>query len=161
MKLLKAMLFFLFVLPASAMGAAGQKLDIRPHEAGAVCGAHAPQIRVDVAGVKAGGILTVELYAPSAGDFLRKTSRLHRIRVPALDGTQTVCFDIAGAGSYALAAYHDQDGDRRLARKWNQMPAEPFALSKNKPLKFGMPRFEDAAFKAGNDTTRVRIELRK
>jgi uncharacterized protein (DUF2141 family) len=161
MKLLRAMLFSLFVLPASAMGAAGEKLDIRPHEAGAVCGSHAPQIQVDVAGVKAGGILTVELYAPSARDFLRKASRLHRIRVPAQEGTQTVCFDIASAGSYALAAYHDEDGNRRLARKWNQMPAEPFALSNDRPLKFGMPRFGDAAFKADNDTTLVRLELKK
>ncbi|MFH1516435.1 MAG: DUF2141 domain-containing protein, partial [Pseudomonadota bacterium] len=72
MKLLKAWLFSLLVLPAAAMGDAGQDLDIRPHEAAAVCGSHAPQIQVDVAGVKAGGILTVELSAPSARDFLRK-----------------------------------------------------------------------------------------
>jgi len=161
MKLLEAMFFSLLVLPAAAMADDRTDLDIQPYEAAAVCGSQAPQIQVDVAGVGAGGILTVELYAPSDRDFLRKKSRLHRIRVPAQEGTQTVCFDISGAGSYALAAYHDRNGDRRLARKWNQMPAEPFALSNRKPLKFGMPRFEDSAFQAGNDTTFVRLELQK
>jgi len=161
MKLLKAMFFSLLVLPAAAVGDEGTDLDIRPYETAAVCGSQASQIQVDVVGVGAGGILTVELYAPSDRDFLRKKSRLHRIRVPAHEGVQTVCFNITGPGSYALAAYHDKNGDRRLARKWNQMPAEPFALSNNKPLKFGMPRFEDSAFKAGNDTTFVRLELQK
>ena len=136
-------------------------LNISEDEGGAVCGSRSPQIEVLVTGVREEGILTVELYKPSEGDFLRKASRLKRIRVPAENGSQTVCFNVEAPGSYALAAYHDQDGDRKLARQWNMLPAEPFALSNNQTLKLRMPQFEDAAFAVGDQRTVVRLDLRK
>mgnify|MGYP005844565293 CR=1 FL=1 len=160
---------FLFVLliGAAMVGAggvsasAGSDLDIRPYEAPAQCGARSPQIYVTVDGVTPQGILTVELYRPSERDFLKKASRIHRIRVPAEQGSQTVCFDIESAGTYALAAYHDLDADRDLDRKWNMMPAEPFALSNDQELEFRMPRFEDAAFRVSDRGGVVRMTLQK
>ncbi len=151
---------------ALALSATGQPvraaaLDIRPHEAAAVCGARSPQIKVIVENVTAQGILTVELYRPSKRDFLKKASRVHRIRVPARSGPQTVCFDIDKAGTYALAAYQDLDADRDLDRKWNMMPAEPFALSSKKKLAFGMPVFDDAAFQVPSDGTAIRMTLQR
>ncbi len=161
MHLGKALLLIFVTLPALAAADTKQALDIRPHEAPAICGARFPQLEVLVTGVEAKGILTVELYAPSKRDFLRKDSRLKRIRVPAESGSQTVCFDLPAAGRYALAAYHDVDGDRDLARKWNMMPAEPFAISSNKPLRLGVPRFDEVAFSAGERTTWIQLELKK
>lgn len=140
---------------------AGSDLDIRPYEAPAQCGARSPQIHVTVEGVTPQGILTVELYRPSARDFLKKASRIHRIRVPAKTGPQTVCFDIERGGDYALAAYQDLDADRTLDRKWNMMPAEPFALSNDQPLEFRMPSFQDAAFRVSDRGGMVRMTLQK
>lgn len=148
-----------FCQPVSAQSL--NVLNIRADEAGAVCGDRAPQIEVLVAGASATGILTVELYGPSERDFLKKASRLKRVRVPAEDGTQKVCFDLPASGVYAVAAYHDVDGDRELDRQWNMLPAEPFALSNNRKLKLRMPKFDEAAFKAGDETTTIRLELRK
>lgn len=148
-----------FCQPVSAQSL--NVLNIRADEAGAVCGDRAPQIEVLVAGASATGILTVELYGPSERDFLKKASRLKRVRVPAEDGTQKVCFDLPASGVYAVAAYHDVDGDRELDRQWNMLPAEPFALSNNRKLKLRMPKFDEAAFKAGEETTTIRLELRK
>lgn len=136
-------------------------LNIRADEAGAVCGEGGPQIEVVVSGVYAEGILTVELYRPSERDFLKKASRLKRVRVPAEEGPQRVCFDLPASGVYAVAAYHDVNGDRELARHWNMLPAEPFALSNNQKLKMRMPKFDEAAFVAGEDVTTVWLELRK
>ena len=136
-------------------------LNIREDEGGAICGSQSSQIEVLVTGVREEGILTVELYKPSERDFLKKASRLKRIRVPAQNGSQTVCFNVEGQGRYALAAYHDRDGDRKLARQWNMLPAEPFALSNNQTLKLRMPQFEDAAFAVGDQRTVVRLDLRK
>lgn len=143
----------------AAFAAHAQALDIRPDEASAVCGARAPQIEVTVSGVTNKGILTVELYRPSARDFLRKASRIDRIRVAAQQGVQTVCFDIETPGTYALAAYHDINADRKLNRKWNLMPAESFAMSNNKPLRYEVPKFEDAAFDVGENGATIRLEL--
>lgn len=161
MRVGKALLILFMTLPAANLADARPKLDIRPHEVPAVCGSHSPQIEVLVTGVEAKGILTVELYRPSKNDFLRKSSRIQRVRVPAENDSQTVCFNLTATGKYALAAYHDVDADRDLARKWNMLPAEPFALSNNQPLRLRMPSFEDASFSAGEDTTRVRLELKR
>ena len=151
----------LAIAQLAAAGTPAPSLDIRPYESSAECGASDMQIEVVVNGVTPVGILTVELYTPSKRDFLKKASRLHRIRVPAADGQQTVCFDIPEAGSYAIAAYHDQDADRDLDQKWNRMPAEPFALSNGKKLGFGFPKFEDAAFSVDSHGGRVVLNLRK
>ncbi len=161
MHLGKALLLLFVTLPAAALADTDRQLSFKPHEAPAICGSQSPQIEVTVTGVEARGILTVELYTPSKRDFLRKASRLKRIRVPAENGSQTVCFNLPSSGTYALAAYHDVDGDRDLARQWNMMPAEPFAISSSKPLRMGVPRFDDAAFQAGESTTRIQLELKK
>lgn len=161
MRVGKALLILFMTPPAVAMADSKPKLDIRPHEAPATCGSQTPQLEVVVTGVEAKGILTVELYKPSKNDFLRKASRIQRVRVPAEANSQTVCFNLKSAGMYALAAYHDINADRDLARKWNMLPAEPFALSNNQPLRLRMPRFEDAAFSASQETTRIRLELKQ
>lgn len=151
----------LAIAELAAIGTPAPSLDIRPHEASAECGTSDMQIEVVVNNVTPVGILTVELYTPSKRDFLRKESRVHRIRVPAEEGSQTVCFDVPEPGRYALAAYHDKDADRDLDQKWNRMPAEPFALSSNKKLEFGFPKFEDSAFTVGEDGKRVVMDLRE
>ncbi|MFN3607578.1 MAG: DUF2141 domain-containing protein [Hyphomonas sp.] len=161
MRLGKVLTLLVAVVCQTASAQSLNVLNINEDDSGAVCGSSAPQIEVLVTGVRAEGLLTVELYKPSQRDFLRKTSRLKRIRVPAQEGAQTVCFNIEAAGTYAVAAYHDVDGDRKLARQWNKLPAEPFALSNNQTLQLRMPKFEDAAFKAGEQTTRVRLDLRR
>lgn len=148
-------------LSVSGVSAQAKALDIRPHEAAAVCGARSPQVKVIVENVTSQGILTVELYRPSKRDFLKKASRVHRIRVPAENGPQTVCFDIKKAGAYAVAAYQDLDADRDLDQKWNMMPAEPFALSSKKKLAFAMPVFDDAAFQVPSEGAAIRITLQR
>jgi uncharacterized protein (DUF2141 family) len=148
----------LLILIWAAMAAPGQASAV---QADVTCSGGFPRIKVVVSGVHARGLLQVDLYRPSEHDFLRKASRLVRIRTPATNAPQTVCFQIESAGAYAIAAYHDINGDRDLKRHWNMMPAEPFALSNNPKLRIGLPKFEDAAFQAGEGTTIVKLELRK
>lgn len=157
MKRITTLLASLAILPCAAW--AGE-LDIRDYEAAAECGASATQVAVTVTGVtKPEGILTVELYRPSKGDFLKKKSRVHRVRVPAQSGAQTICFDIPAAGDYAVATYHDIDADRDLDQKWNGMPKEPFGLSTNEKLKLGFPSFYDADFPVPEGGTAITIAL--
>lgn len=135
--------------------------DIPAQDAPVACTTQRTQIRAVVSGVTAQGLLTVELYRPSEKDFLRKASRLKRVRVPATTGVQTVCFDLPGPGRYALAAYHDVDADGKLARRLNMLPAEPFALSKGRVEFLRFPKFEDAAIDVGPDGAEVRMSLQQ
>lgn len=151
----------LIVLGIAPFAYAHAELDIRDYESAAVCAPGTGQIQVTVEGVTARGILAVELYRPSERDFLRKASRIHRIRVPAEQGSQTVCFEAYPPGQYAVATYHDRNANRDLDQKWNRMPDEPFGLSTNPPLRWGIPRFDDADFDVPEAGTAITIRLVK
>lgn len=151
-------LALVFTLPVAA---AQGELDIRDHEAPAVCTPGSGQVQVTVEGVTEGGILAVELYRPSKRDFLRKESRIHRIRVAAENGPQTVCFAPQPPGRYAVATYHDQNANRDLDQKFNRMPKEPFGLSTNPKLRWGVPRFKEADFEVSEEGAEITIRLMK
>lgn len=148
-------------LAAMPVAFAQSELDIRDYEAAAVCAPGTGQVQVTIDGVTAGGILAVELYRPSKRDFLKKKSRIHRIRVAAEDGPQTVCFEAQQAGRYAVATYHDKNANRDLDQKINLMPKEPFGLSTNPKLRWGFPKFEEAAFDMPKEGTAITIRLVK
>lgn len=124
---------------------ASQQLDIRSYESADQCSVDVAQIRVTINGVGSGGILSVELY-DDPNHFLKKKGRKRRIRVPATEGQHVICFNHEQPGTYAVAAYHDKDGNRKINRRWNLMPTEPFGLSNNPEQHFGFPEFSDSAF---------------
>jgi len=132
-----------FTLPAISQ--AVQLLDIRSHEAADECNAEISQIRVTVNGVSYGGILTVGLY-DDPHHFLVKQGRKRHIRIPATEEQHIVCINLDNHGTYAVAAYHDLDADRKLKRRWNMLPGEPFGLSNNPQPVMGLPKFSDSAF---------------
>jgi uncharacterized protein (DUF2141 family) len=150
-KIRSKLFFFLVIIifaltPAlSAISQAAQLLDIRPHEAADECNAEISQIRVTVNGVAYGGMLTVGLY-DDPHHFLVKQGRKRHIRVPATEEQHIVCINLDKHGTYAVAAYHDIDADRKLKRRWNMLPGEPFGLSNNPQPVMGLPKFSDSAF---------------
>lgn len=154
-------LLILAFIGFTPLALAQAELDIRDYEAAAVCAPGTGQIQVTVEGVSAKGILSVELYGPSKRDFLKKASRIHRIRVAAADGPQTVCFETQAPGRYAVAAYHDKNANRDLDQKWNRMPKEPFGLSTNPKLKWAVPKFEEADFEVPAEGAAITIALVK
>ncbi len=146
------------IIPAS--GNAAEHLDIRPYEAADKCEADIAQIRVTVNNVGSGGILSVELYH-DPDNFLNKKGRTRRIRIPATGEQARVCFNIEQQGTFAVAAYHDINGNRKLEKQWNMMPKEPFGLSKNPKLKFGFPKFGNSAFTTDSLGADIIINLQK
>ena len=145
---------------ASSPILASEKLDIRPYEAADECSTVIPQIRVTVNDVGSGGILSVGLY-DNPKYFLKKKGRKRRIRVPATEGQHTICFNHEEPGTYAVAAYHDKDGNRKINRRWNLMPAEPFGLSNNPEQHFDFPEFSDSAFMADELGADIVINLQE
>jgi len=49
-------------------------------------------------------------------------------------------------GQYALAIYHDENGNDELDTNWLGIPKEPIGFSNSKMRTFGPPGFEDCAF---------------
>lgn len=147
-------------LLVSNAATASQQLDIRSYESADQCSADIAQIRVTINGVGSGGILSVGLY-DDPNHFLKKKGRKRRIRVPATEEQHVICFNHEQPGTYAVAAYHDKDGNRKINRRWNLMPAEPFGLSNNPEQQFGFPEFSDSAFIADELGADIVINLQE
>jgi uncharacterized protein (DUF2141 family) len=65
----------------------------------------------------------------------------------ATKGTTTVTFTNLPAGTYALAVFHDENGDGKLNTNVMGIPKEPYGFSNNARSTFSAPSFKDASFR--------------
>lgn len=63
-------------------------------------------------------------------------------------------------GTYAVAAFHDLNGNGQLDRNPFGLPTEPYAFSNNPSVKWRAPRFRDAAFRLSRPVFVLDIKLR-
>ena len=63
-------------------------------------------------------------------------------------------------GTYAVQAFHDENGNFSIDRTILGMPEEGMGFSKNAPMKYGPPEFDKAAIevKGGRNKTRFRLQ---
>lgn len=82
-------------------------------------------------------------------------------RVSSPVEADTVLMVISGLapGSYAMAAFHDEDADSVFDRGLFRVPTEAYGFSNNVRGTTGPPDFEDALVALASDTVRLEIEL--
>lgn len=120
----------------------------------------AVKLAVQVVGLRDGkGQVAVTVYPDDPRRFLAKKGKLARMRVPTVHPQTRACFWLAGPGVYAVAVYHDADGDTDFDRNAIGAPVEGFGFSNDAPTRFSVPAFEDTRFrvKAGDNLIRVRM----
>jgi uncharacterized protein (DUF2141 family) len=112
--------------------------------------------------------VTLEQVATDAGDLLVAVCTRETFlrpgcpytgRAPAVTGEAQVVVRGIEPGVYAVQAFHDENGNLDLDRNFLGMPQEGMGFSNNAPMRFGPPRFEDAAIEidAGGAATRLRL----
>lgn len=69
-------------------------------------------------------------------------------------------FEPLKPGRYAVAAFHDEDGNGEMRKDWIGRPKEGWGVSRDAQARFGPPDFEAAAFDAVGDTMTVHLQLR-
>ena len=78
----------------------------------------------------------------------------------AKTGTMTIVFNEVPAGQYAIMAYHDENGNGELDRRFGMFPTDGYGLSNN-PKIMGPPTFEDSQFEVSTDQpSNVDIDIR-
>jgi uncharacterized protein (DUF2141 family) len=125
------------------------------------CRAEGNAILVRVHGVhNTDGQVVAVLYGDDPDSFLKNGKRLARTVVPAAAETVALCLPSPGQGTFAVAAFHDEDSDLRLSKDFFGLPAEGWGLSDNPPFKLRRPRFDEAAFHVRPGIFVIDINLR-
>ena len=119
------------------------------------------RLNIAIEGVRASqGLVAVTLYADDSRRFLARRGSLYVGRVAARAPVTRMCLHLPGTGIYALAVYHDADGNRRFNRTGIGMPAEAFGFSNNPSTLFGIPSFRSVRIAVPRSGMQTRIRLR-
>ena len=122
--------------------------------------ASAARIIVTIDGLKnAQGNVFVGLYA-SPAKFLQGNQSDALKKVRASPGPITVTFDNLQPGTYAVGAFHDENGNDHLDTNFLGLPIEGYALSNGVRVVMAKPTFQQAAFTVGVGDKPVSLHIR-
>ncbi len=111
------------------------------------------KLSISVEGVRSSqGEISIAVYNESHG-FLTFDRAFKADSTTARRGTTELTIDGLPDGTYAIALFHDENGNKRLDTNWLGIPKEDVAFSIAKMKTFGPPCFEDCAFTLLGDGT--------
>jgi uncharacterized protein (DUF2141 family) len=147
----------------SAVAAAAAVLTAAPALAAEACaGNEAPglaRLAVEVHGAKPiRGEVAVTVYPNNRKRFLAPGGKLARQRVKTAAVT-TACFWLP-PGQYAVAVYHDANGNEDFDRTLVGLPAEGFGFSNDAPTRIGLPPLESVRFRLAAGDPPMKIQMR-
>lgn len=147
------------VATAFAVPVHAQYRETIDNDLGACAAGAGPAVRVTITDIKASrGTLRVQAYRATKQDWLEKGKWINRIEVPAKAGTMTFCLPVPAAGSYAIAARHDLNGNGKT-----DIFGDGGAMSNNPSVNLfnlGKPSVGKAAFDVGASVRSISIQMR-
>lgn len=131
-----------------------------PQIQGAANASEASSILVEIDGLRSnrGQIMACMTANPKTFPDCQKDPHARHLTVPAANG-ETVQFRDVPQGRYAIALFHDENGNGRMD-KMMMLPREGFGFSRDAPLQFGPPRFGAASFQVGPAQLKTAIKVR-
>lgn len=85
--------------------------------------------------------------AAHAKGYPTDATAAHALRWGAIAASRaTVTFDGLAPGTYALACFHDENGNGKLDTNWLGIPKEGMVASNHAKGRMGPPKFDDAKF---------------
>jgi uncharacterized protein (DUF2141 family) len=124
-------------------------------------GGTAGRLTVTVADLRsAKGQVGCTLYAGPKGYPTDAAAAFGRTWCPIV-GSQAKCaFEGVGAGDYAVACFHDENGNSQLDKGMFGIPSEGTAASNNAKGFMGPPKYEDAKFRHGGGDEGIDVKVR-
>ena len=118
-----------------------------------------PAVMVTVDGVKSSvGRIRVQSYNATAEEWMKKGHWLHRVEVPARQGTMTFCLPIPKAGAYGIAVRHDANNNSET-----DIFADGGGMSNNPSVNLfnlGKPSYKKTSISVGDGVKSIRIQMR-
>lgn len=147
---------------ASVAMAAGSAHAVDAPHISANCTVAAGQtaLAITVKGVRSSkGEVAITIYPGDSKLFLAPHAKLSRVRMAAAPVVHA-CMDVPHAGDYAIAIYHDENGDHKFNRTLIGLPAEGYGFSNDAPAVAGLPTYSAAKFTAHEGVTPLTITMR-
>lgn len=104
------------------------------------------------------GDVHIALYNDPAS-FPDSDGMLNEVKVAISDGRAVAMFHDLTPGAYAVAVYHDANGNHEFDQGILGIPLEDFGFSSGARAFLGPPSFADAAFDVQLSGTRIEIPL--
>ena len=116
------------------------------------------ELSIYVEGVKTNsGYINVAVYNQADG-FLQHDKVYKSGHTRAVKGVTHIFIDNLPEGEYALAVFHDENGNNELDTNWLGIPREAYGFSKGKVKLLGPPSFFECAMQISADSE-IRIIL--
>lgn len=96
------------------------------------------------------GKISIAVYDNSK-DFLKFDKVFKAVSAPAEKGSTSIVIEDLPKGTYALAAFHDQNNNDKLNTNFLGIPKEPLGFSIGKLKTFGPPSFSECSFSVTSD----------
>jgi len=113
-------------------------------------------VRVSVEGLKdLEGNIRVQVYGPTADDFLEKGKKLVRIDVKTEAEGQKICVPMPDVGDFTLVVMHDRNANGKA-----DFFSEGFGFSNNPKLGLGKPDVEEVVFTATEGVQDMPVNLK-
>lgn len=149
------------VLGTTGAAAAPAAAAATPPPAGCTGPASQTWLNVVVDGLRSNnGLVAVTLYADDSSKFLIRHGSLYVGRVDAQTGTTRTCIFVPRTGVYALALYHDENGNRSFDRTGIGFPAEGFGFSNNPATLAGLPTFKSVRLNVPKTGLTTRVHMK-
>jgi len=121
---------------------------------------HGGNIDIKVTGVNSQkGEIMVALFDSPEGFPQNSAKAIKFAKTPAQKGDVVMHLTDVPSGRYAIALFHDTNGDAILNTNLLGIPKEGYGVSNNIKNKFSAPKFQQALFLHGDGTTILTISI--
>lgn len=104
------------------------------------------------------GLLAITVYEDNRGKFLAKGGSILVARFDAQKGATRGCVFVPKTGVYAIALYHDENGNQKFDR--NPLPQEGYGFTNNPSTIAGIPAFSSVRLNVPKTNLTTRITMK-
>jgi uncharacterized protein (DUF2141 family) len=118
-------------------------------------------IRVKVTDVsKKNGEVMVALFSSPKGFPYETGYAIQKLKGKAVDGVIELTFPAIPEGTYAIALFHDTNGDGQLNTNFMGIPKEGYGVSNNRYNTFSAPDYPACSFRHDKSITDLSIRIK-
>ncbi|MEX0883480.1 MAG: DUF2141 domain-containing protein [Cyclobacteriaceae bacterium] len=107
------------------------------------------------------GLVQVLVFNGPEGFPDKPAKTIKNLSAPIKDAVSNLSVKGLKPGRYAVAVFHDHDGDGKMRTGLFGIPKDAYGFSNNARSTFSAPSFESAAFEVGNNNVNISIDLAK